>query len=81
LNPEAGDSALASSASSIASDADSIFASNANLRANGESSRQAALEEDTQPPLVISDERGEASRATVEDLPSVKDLPDPVVAK
>ncbi|KAK7192787.1 hypothetical protein DPSP01_011210 [Paraphaeosphaeria sporulosa] len=86
--PEGGDSALASSASSIASDADSIFASNANLRGhgNGESSRQGALQEETQPPLVISDERGqgleqEKPRATVADLPSVKDLPDPAVAR
>ena len=75
---------LASSASSIASDVDSIFASNANVRGNGESSRQGgASGEGPQPPLVISDERATTSepKATVEDMPSVKDLPSPSLAK
>ncbi|KAJ4350129.1 uncharacterized protein N0V89_008750 [Didymosphaeria variabile] len=80
LAAEGGDSNLASSASSLASADDSIFASNSNLRNNGDSSRQGAAqqEETPQPPLVISDERGQdAPRATVEDMPSVKDLPSP----
>ena len=54
------------------------------MRGNGESSRQgAAGEERPQPPLVISDERTTTSepRATVEDMPSVKDLPSPALAK
>lgn len=64
----------------MASEVDSIFASNANIRNNGESSRQGAGGGDTpQPPLVISDERGtqSAPKATVDDMPSVKDLPSP----
>lgn len=84
LTADNGEPNLASSASSMNSEVDSIFASNANLRNNGESSRQgAAGEERTQPPLVISDERDAqgVSKATVEDFPSVKDLPHPAMAK
>ncbi|KAF1974760.1 hypothetical protein BU23DRAFT_553011 [Bimuria novae-zelandiae CBS 107.79] len=84
LAAENGGSNIASSASSTVSDADSIFASKANLKANGESSGQgAAAEEKPQPALVFSDERDGASalKATVEDMPSVKDLPSPSVAQ
>ncbi|KAL1610018.1 hypothetical protein SLS60_001683 [Paraconiothyrium brasiliense] len=82
LTAEGGDSNLASSASSLASADDSIFAPRSNLTGNGESSRQggASQEETPQPPLVISDERGQdAPRVTVEDMPSVKDLPSPSI--
>ncbi|KAJ4305518.1 hypothetical protein N0V90_001049 [Kalmusia sp. IMI 367209] len=74
------DSTLASSASSIGSDADSVFGP----RAAGESSRQGVAEEERpQPPLIISDGAGtepDEPKATVHDMPSVRDLPSPSAA-
>ena len=78
LAAEDADGGPVSSASSVADDGDSIFGS----KHLGESSTQDIAQEKPDPPLIISDGRPneyDRSRATVNDMPSVKDLPSPAV--
>jgi hypothetical protein len=75
LTAQEGDSALASSASSVnGDDADSIFGAKA--EASGSVSKD---ETQAEPPLIINDGREEQS-AALDNMPSVSHLPDPVTA-
>ncbi len=80
-------SALASSASSLTDDDDSVFGDKTKAKPTSKSNTEfnnSKEEEEQEPPPVISDgEEDEAGNpsARIEDLPSVKDLPDPGSAK
>lgn len=72
------ESGLASSASSLTDDADSVFGprSDASDAALGEGPDP---KEKPTPPLIISDGKEDEPSASIQDMPSVKGLPDPVL--
>ena len=77
LAAQEADSALASSASSFTEDAESR-----SQNAEASSSSKEKGDEKAEPPLIISDSREDPQQttATVDDLPSVLNLPDPNTA-
>lgn len=86
LAAKQAEEANASSTSSLAEDADSIFGDPAKVKANASAAGEAIKAQDDDkpnPPLIISDgkEGKPAPEMRVEDMPSVKDLPDPSAGK
>ena len=68
--------------SSDTDDGDSIFGNPDKAKANAKAAAEASKSQDGEkptPPLIISDgkEENAGSSAKIEDMPSVKDLPDP----
>jgi hypothetical protein len=81
LAAKEGDAAVVEEISSDTDDNDSIFGNPNKARANAQAVAEASKslgEEKPAPPLIISDgKEGDGSAAKVEDMPSVKDLPEP----
>jgi hypothetical protein len=82
LAAKEGEAAVVEEISSDTDDNDSIFGNPAKAKANAQAVAEASSsqgEEKPAPPLIISDgKEGDAgSSAKVEDMPSVKDLPEP----